>query len=129
MAETTVPVKSEEKGLAPTQEESRYLVPPVDIYETTDALVVVADVPGATKETIEVDVEDKILTIKAQPSYQTRGESFAEEFGLVNFFRQFQLSDTVNSEKIEAQYRHGVLTLTLPKAEAAKPKQITVSVN
>ena len=129
MAETTVPAKTEEKELAPTHEESRYLVPPVDIYETTDALVVVADVPGATKETISVDVEDRILTIKAQPAYQARPNGCIEEFGLVNFHRQFQLSDTVDQSKIEANYKHGVLTMTLPKAEKAKPKQISVNVN
>ena len=128
MAETTVPAKSEEQELVPTREESRHLVPPVDIYETADALVVVADMPGATKETVDINVTDGLLTIKARPQYEGRGEAYIEEFGLVDFFRQFQLPDAVDQEKIEAQYKHGVLTITLPKAEAAKPKQIAVSV-
>jgi HSP20 family protein len=128
MVETTVPAKSEEKDLAPTREESRHLVPPVDIYETGDALVVVADIPGATKEAVDIHVEDGILTIKARPTYEKRGEAYVEEFGLVNFYRQFQLPDAVDQEKIEAEYKHGVLTITLPKAEAAKPKQISVKV-
>jgi len=128
MAETTVPAKSEEQELAPTWEESRHLAPPVDIYETADALVVVADVPGATKEAVDINVEDGLLTIKARPEYESRGDAYVEEFGLVNFYRQFQLPDAVDQEKIEAQYKHGVLTITLPKAEAAKPKQIAVSV-
>jgi HSP20 family molecular chaperone IbpA len=128
MAETTVPAKSEEQELAPTREESRHLAPPVDIYETTDALVVVADVPGATRETVDINVEDGLLTIKAKPEYESRGDAYVEEFGLVNFYRQFQLPDAVDQEKITAQYKHGVLTITLPKAEAAKPKQIAVNV-
>ena len=128
MAETTVPAKSEERGLAQTREDSRHLIPPVDIYETGDALVVVADVPGATQETVDINVEGGVLTIKAKPTYGRQGEPHLEEFGLINFYRQFHLPEAVDQNGIQAQYKHGVLTITLPKAEAAKPKQIKVNV-
>ncbi|MBN1868861.1 Hsp20/alpha crystallin family protein [Candidatus Sumerlaeota bacterium] len=129
MAETTAPAKTQEKtDLAPTREESRYLTPPVDIYETADALVVAADVPGAEKDTVSIRVDNGILTIEAKPSYQPRGTAYSEEFALLNFYRQFQLPDAIDQDKIEAQYKHGVLTVTLPKAEAVKPRQIAVNV-
>ena len=129
MAEKTVPESKEEKGeLTPTREASRYLTPPVDIHETDEALVVTTDIPGVAKDALNIRVDDGILTIEARPTHEGNGSAVIEEFGLVNYFLQFELHDAVDQDKIEAGYRHGVLTVTLPKAEAAKPKQIAVTV-
>ena len=129
MTETTVPAKDERTTeLTATREDSRYLVPPVDIYETGDGLTVVADLPGVKKEAVSIRVENNTLTIEGKPEYATRGSAILEEFGLVRFFRQFELSDRVNQDKIEAQLSNGVLTVHLPKAEKAKPRQIEVKV-
>ena len=126
MAESTVPAKT--NGQVPaTREESRYLVPPVDIYETGAALMVVADLPGVGKDDIDVRVEDDLLTIDGKIQDWSKGESITSEFELRNFFRQFHLGEIVDQEKIDADLNHGVLTIQLPKVEKAQPKQIAVN--
>jgi HSP20 family protein len=104
------------------------MVPPVDIYETDHALAVIADLPGVRKDDVDIRVDQGILTIKGKVKYTPPKELVRGEFSLLDFFRQFQLSDEVNQEKISAESKNGVLTITLPKAEKAKPRQIKVKV-
>ena len=127
MRETTIPQKTEAQ-VPQTREETRTLVPVVDIFEIEDGLAVVVDLPGVGKDGVAVNVENDILTISGKPAEQPIGTPLYREFALVNFFRQFQLSDHVDQEKIAADLKNGVLTITLPKAEKAKPKKITVNV-
>lgn len=130
MAENTIP---ETKAIARTEEQApvtrepdRYLVPAVDIYESEDKLTLVADVPGVDKDGIDIRVEDGILTIKGKTSWEKRPSVTHQEYELFEYFRQFRLSDEVDDQKIEAQLRHGVLYLDLPKAERAKPRRIEI---
>ncbi len=116
---------SGEKSLA-TREETRYIAPPVDIYETNDALVVVADLPGVKKDEVDIRVEENILTIKGKADYARPASILLGEFDLQGYYRQFQLSDEVDQDKISAESKNGVLTIHLPKAEKSKPKQIEV---
>lgn len=130
MAETTVTTTAgKEVAATPgTREESRFLTPPVDIYETPDGLIVVADLPGVEKENLQIRIENGILTIKAHPADGLPGSAIYNEFSLLDYFRQFELPAEVDQEKIAANLKNGVLTLHLPKAEAAKPRQISVHV-
>ena len=128
MRESTVPAKTEQT-VPDTREESRTLVPAVDIFETPEGLGVVADLPGVDKEAIDVSVDNDVLTIKAAAKSELPGTPLRQEYELLNFFRQFQLSDAVEREQIQADLKHGVLSIRLPKKEAAKPKQITVKVS
>ncbi|MGD8395515.1 MAG: Hsp20/alpha crystallin family protein [Candidatus Eiseniibacteriota bacterium] len=129
MAETTVPAKTDEQARdLSTREETRYITPAVDIYETDDGLVVVADVPGVKRDGVDVRVVDGILTIQATASRAREGSMLSQEFALGTFYRQFELPDKIDQEKISADLRNGVLKLTLPKAESVKPKQIEVRV-
>ena len=131
MAEKTVattsgkPAKSEREI---TRAQERYIQPPVDIYEQPNGLVLLADLPGVEPNDLTVRLEDNILTIQATPKHPITAEPIYREFELVNFFRQFELSDQVDQGKISARLRHGVLMLELPKAEKAKPRQISVQV-
>jgi HSP20 family molecular chaperone IbpA len=111
-----------------TRAQERYIQPPVDIYERPDGLVLLADLPGVEPNDLSVRLEDNILTIQAKPKHLINAEPIYREFELVNFFRQFELSDQVDQEKITARLNHGVLTLELSKAEKAKPRQITVQI-
>ena len=130
MKESTVPEKTEATAAVPdTREESRRLVPPVDIFENTDGLVVVADLPGVDKDGADVRVENGVLTLKAKAHTDLPGEAVRNEFELLNYFRQFQLSDEVDQEKINAEMKHGVLIINLPKREETKPKKITVQIS
>ena len=117
-----------EKSIA-TRDEARYMAPPVDIYETNNALVVVADLPGVSKNDVDIRVEDNILTIKGKTSYEQPSNLIRGEFGLDGYYRQFQLSDEVDQGKISAESKNGVLTITLTKAEKTKPRKIEVKVS
>ena len=122
-----VPASAGEKPLA-TRDDTRYIAPPVDIFETEDTLTVVADLPGVPRNAVDIRVEDGILTIRGRADYAPPQRTLREEFGLQGYFRQFQLSDAVDQERITAESRNGVLTITLPKAEKSKPRQIEVKV-
>ena len=129
MAEKTVAARTQEKA-PPSREETRsqerYVSPPVDIYETTNGLVVTADLPGVAKEGLDIRVENNLLTIRGKAAHAAPGDPIYREYGLVNFFRQFELNERVDQNKISAELKHGVLTLSLPKAEEAKPRKIEV---
>jgi HSP20 family molecular chaperone IbpA len=105
--------------------------PNVDILEKADELVVLADLPGATGDSIDVDFEDGTLTIyaKVEPRQDPDREFLAREYGVGDFHRTFHVSETVDASKITAEYADGVLTLHLPKAESAKPRKIAVKTN
>jgi HSP20 family molecular chaperone IbpA len=111
-----------------TRNHERYVAPPVDIYETRDGLVVLADLPGVAKEALDVRVDNNMLTIRGHVRHVVPGEVTYREYELVNFFRQFELSDKVDQSHITADLKSGVLTLNLPKAQEAKPRQIEVQV-
>ena len=114
-----------EKSLA-TRDETRYLVPPVDIFETNEALTVVVDLPGVGKDNVDVRVEESVLTIKGKADYEPPSNPLLGEFNLHGYYRQFQLSDEVDQSRISAESKNGVLTILLPKAEKSKPRQIKV---
>jgi HSP20 family molecular chaperone IbpA len=111
-----------------TRNQERYITPPVDIYETPDGLVVMADLPGVTKDALDVRVDNNILTLRGIARHPRTGDVVHREYELINFFRQFELGEKINQGKISAELKHGVLTLNLPKAEEAKPRRIDVQV-
>jgi HSP20 family protein len=132
VAEKTVP--SVQSETAPTRREDtraqeRYITPPVDIFETKDGLTVVADLPGVEQKALDVRVADGILTIHGKTAHIAPGTPVEPEFELLNFYRQFELPEQLDSEKIAAELKHGVLTLHLPIKEKAKPRKIEVSVS
>ena len=104
--------------------------PNVDILEEKDELLVVADVPGARSDSIDVRFEDGMLEIRAAvaPRRDDGQEYLVQEYGIGDYFRTFQVSEAVDAAKISAQYADGVLTLHLPKVEAVKPRKIAVNV-
>ncbi len=133
MAEKTVaaaaPAGQPARSREATRAGDRYVAPAVDIYETAEELVLLADLPGVGKDDLEVRVEDDVLTIRATPHHVAPGEVVWREFELPNFFRQFELSEVIDQEKISADLKHGVLTLHLPKAEKARPRKIEVKLS
>ena len=105
--------------------------PAVDIYETAQELVVKADLPDVDAKDLDIRVENNILTIRGDRKFEKKvaEENYLRvERAYGAFSRSFSLANTVNSEAIKADYRDGVLTLTIPKREEAKPKQIKVNV-
>ena len=132
MAERTIPALSGQQvatGRESTRAQERYVLPVVDIYETPDSLVLMADLPGVSKEDLDVRVDNNVLTIQGKSNHAALGEATYREYELANFFRQFELSERVDQGKIAAELKHGVLTLHLPKTERARPRQIEVRVS
>ncbi len=131
MAERTVPSVQDDRTPSrreETREQERYITPPVDIFETKDGLTVVADLPGVEQNGLDVRVADGILTLQGRTAHLAPGTPIDREYELLHFYRQFELPDEVDADKIGAELKHGVLTLRLPKKEKAKPRKIEVSV-
>jgi HSP20 family protein len=133
MAEQTIAVPQRNEKPPATQERTRALerftAPAVDIFESTDGLTVLADLPGVDKNDLTIEVKNDVLTLEGRSQDPSPGASLYKEFELVNFFRQFQISDSIDPGKISAELKHGVLQIHLPKAEAAKPRKIDVQVS
>ena len=105
--------------------------PAVDIYETEQELVVKADLPDVEAKDLDIRVENNILTIRGERKLEKKVNEdnyLRVERAYGSFSRSFSLANTVNTEAIKAEYQNGVLTLTIPKREEAKPKQIKVNV-
>jgi len=103
-----------------------YYEPPVDIYETTDALHLVADMPGVGPDGVEIDLREGVLTLLGKQSPVDEGNVNYREFRPGNFFRKFSLSETIDQAGIEASLTHGVLDVRLPKVGKAVPRKIQV---
>lgn len=120
---------ADEQQPAPgTRDETRMLTPPVDIFEVEEGLAVVVDLPGVPKENVDVNVENGVLTIQGKVDAQTEGDVIWREFDLMTYYRQFQLGEQVDQARIQADMKYGVLTIRLPKVEAAQPRKIEVNV-
>jgi HSP20 family protein len=105
--------------------------PDVDIYETAEELVLQADMPGLSERDIDIRVENNTLTIRGERKFEAtvpEDNYLRIERRYGSFTRSFSLPHTVDTERIKAEYRNGVLTIRLPKREEARPKQIRVQV-
>ena len=103
-----------------------FATPMVDIYEQESGLTLVADMPGAISKNLKVDIDKGILTLEADVEIELTGKQVHNEFVTSGYYRQFRLPEHLDANKVDAQLKDGVLTLVLPKAEAAKPKRIEV---
>ena len=117
---------------SPEKGEGMVWHPFVDISESDDAIMVTAEVPGMKKEDIKVSIQDNILTLSGEKKQEKedKGKNYhriERAFGV--FERSFSLPVSVQSDKVKAVYKEGILTITLPKSEEAKPKEISVSVS
>lgn len=109
-------------------QQARYYKPATDIVENEHELTLYMDMPGVAKEKVDIKLEKNVLNVEGQID-QTRYESIKAQYAEYNvghFTRSFQLSSEIDQKGIKAQMEEGVLTLTLPKAEQAKPKTINV---
>jgi HSP20 family molecular chaperone IbpA len=104
-------------------------LPDVDIYETKDSLWLTADMPGVDEKSVQVNLNDGVLTIEATVTlddYQDISPVYSE-YRVGNYRRRFNVSNQVDGDRIKGRMVNGVLHLELPKAEAAKPRRINIS--
>jgi HSP20 family protein len=132
MAEQTLSTyKKPEQAQDEHTRPGRTYVPSVDIYETPDSLWLRADMPGVDENSLEVNVANGLLSIEGWVSvkeYENLQPVYTE-YNIGNYSRRFTLSNEIDTNRITAKMINGVLELELPKAEKAKPRQITISAN
>lgn len=114
------------------RENGKYVIPPVDITETEENFLLTADIPGVKKDDIEITIDNEMLELRGK--VQKAADNLEKnikyaEYKEYDFYRQFNIGNNINSEKVEAKVENGVLSLTLPKKEELKPKKIDISVN
>ncbi len=120
------------KELTPKEEKTvpaRYYVPNTDIHETDEALTLVMEMPGVEKKNIDVKLENDVLRIEGRidfSKYEGLDPVYAE-YNVGHFTRTFALSNKIDQDRIQADLQDGILTLTLPKAKQALPRQIAIS--
>jgi HSP20 family protein len=114
---------------AALEAERQYIRPVVNIYETADGYVLEAELPGVNKQGVSVQLEGNLLTVEGRRSTPALAETgfFYRETSSADFRRVFEVDPAIETAKISARMEQGVLTLTLPKAEAAKPRKIAVA--
>jgi HSP20 family protein len=117
-------IETKEEATLPT----RTYVPTTDIFETQDALNVVLEMPGVEKTNIDVTVQEGILNVEGRLDFSKYKslQPLYTEYNVGHYARSFRLSSKIDESKIAAELRDGVLTLTLPKVEEAKPRTIQV---
>lgn len=111
---------------------SRPWSPAVDIFETENELVLKADLPDIDPKNVGISLENGTLTLKGERKFESEnnGKGFHRiERSYGKFVRAFSLPDTVEGDKVKADYKSGVLTVTLPKKEVAKPRTINIEIN
>ncbi len=121
----------EKRELAAKEEKTvpgRFYVPATDVYETEGALTVVMEMPGVDRKDIDVALENDVLRVQGKIDFANYEgmEPVYTEYNVGHYARSFTLSDRVAQDQISAQLEDGVLTLTLPKTAAAKPRRIAI---
>jgi HSP20 family molecular chaperone IbpA len=108
---------------------TRAFVPSADIYESENALTVVLEMPGVSKDNVDVNIEDGVLTVEGRIEFgKYEGlRPVYSEYNVGPYRRSFQISSQIDHSKIAARMQDGIMTLELPKAETAKPRRVQVS--
>jgi HSP20 family protein len=120
--------QKEERPLTPqpVDAERDFITPHVNIVETREGYVLEAEMPGVTKDGLDISLEDNVLTLVGRRPPAPVGNPLYRESQTADFRRVFELDPSIESGKINARIEEGILTLTLPKAEKVKPRKITV---
>jgi HSP20 family molecular chaperone IbpA len=123
------PAEAQRSGTPELRSERFVFTPSIDIHETDDGLVLLADLPGVTSDSLELQVQDNKLTLFGRvPMPVSEGAQVVhQEYQVGDFLRSFILSDEVDHDRISATLNNGVLTVVLPKAAKAKPRKIQVN--
>jgi HSP20 family protein len=110
----------------PKTTDEHCFTPRVDIWETAEALHLELEMPGVAPDAVDVRLEEGVLSVLGRVPPSPHGERLLGEYEVGNYERSFRVSEAIDGSRIEARMRNGVLSLDLPKAEAAKPKRIAV---
>ncbi len=130
MSEKELQVQEKQQMTSPAEQTrpGPVFTPAVDIFETEKDLVLLADMPGVEPEGLDIDLRENTLTLtgEVRPFGGSDEQNVLTEYGVGKYYRQFTLSEVIDQEKIDAKLDRGVLRLTLPKVEKAKPRKIDI---
>jgi len=125
-----IQVTPKHEVMSPAEQTTPGLVftPSVDIFENERELTLLADLPGVTPENLTIDLRENTLTLtgEVEPFEKANEEDVLIEYEIGKYYRQFSLSNVIDQSKIDAKLTDGVLRLSLPKVEEAKPRKIEV---
>jgi len=129
-AASAVKQQAQAQAARGTQQQAPAITPPVDVFEDENGITLKADLPGVPKENLSVHVEGEQLTIEGHVTLgeSTKLDSVYAEIRVAHYRRTFALSRDLDTAKIDAKMKNGVLTLYVPKAEQARPRRIPVNV-
>ena len=125
MSERTDLIKKDESMIEKNREIPA-VVPLVDIYENDEEILLRTDMPGVEKKDVTINIDNGKLALSGIRKFESKGSAQWEEFGNVEYQRTFSVPQTIDVNKIIAELKNGVLSLHLPKSEAAKPRQIEI---
>ena len=126
MNERTDLIKKDE-SMPERSREIPAVVPLVDIYENDEEILLRTDMPGVDKKDITINIDNGKLSLGGIRKFESKGSAQWEEFGNVEYQRTFSVPQTIDVNRIIAELKDGVLSLHLPKSEAAKPRQIEIT--
>jgi HSP20 family protein len=120
--------KSQDARVRRPQQDATWFTPLVDVAETPEAFLMQADIPGAKAESVDVSFDrgNLILQAEIEPRHSNEGKFLLREYGVGYYYRSFTLDTPIDADGIRAEMRDGVLSLYIPKSEAAKPRKIAV---
>jgi len=121
--------KKEIEAQGELTQEGPFFVPNVDIFEDNDNLVLLADMPGVSKDNVDIRIEDGQLRIQGKVSKETPGDYVLSEYSIGNYYSNFALSIIIDQSSIQASMKNGVLRIVLPKSDKSKPRKITIKSN
>ena len=130
MSETAIQTQDTQQLSIPQRVENRtWYTPLVDIYETDESYVFQADLPGVKAEDLDISFENGVLTMEGRVGpRQPQGPNYMwREYGVGSFYRQFTLNALIDLDAVKAELKNGELTLTVPKAQSARPKKIKIN--
>ena len=118
-----------ENEIHPSIGEGEYRIPAADVYETSEAFILMLDLPGATRDSISLTLEKGEMRVKADvsPLHEQEGTLLLSEIGGSGFFRVFSIGDGIDTGNVDARYEQGVLTVKLFKSENVKPREININ--
>jgi HSP20 family protein len=123
---TVAQEEAKSESTSPVEAAREYITPEVNIVENKEAYVLEAEMPGVSKDGLDISLEDNVLTLVGRRAAAPARSSLYRESRAADFRRVFKLDGTIDTQKINARIEQGILTLTLPKAEKVKPRKITV---
>lgn len=125
MARETSLAKQQTQSLVQTEQRPA-IAPECDIYESKDELLLVADLPGVSTDALKIDIDNGELALEARRKVASSGSSLGSEFRDCDFRRRFAVPPGIDTAKISADLKNGVLRLHLPKSDSVKPRQISI---